>query len=513
MGRRGFTLMILLAGGVSAAGYLLLSRPAREGYQPIQPTRLFEQVFSHVRRFGVDSLPESDLYRLAANGLLGELDDEYATLLQQGSEAGLTETADVGGMGLLLAARDGRISVLSVLPGSSAELVGLAPGDQLVGVNDTQLDAGRRDQVLAALSGPAGSLAQVRVRRPGIGPLTFPVERSQPRRSLVQPARKLDNRVGYVAVRLLGPGAARSVRQGVEQLFEDGAQGLILDLRGASQGALDEGVALADLFLDPGAKLMELRGRAPEPRRWGDDQPQDRRMSGLAVVVLIDSTTADAAEITAGALQDNDRALLLGQPSFGRGLSAETFPLTEKMIVRISTGRWFTPTGRPIQRDTATSDTLEQRPRVSTARGRSVYAGGGIVPDSLVGRDTLPTTEQAFLRAVGSQFPVWRSVVSSVARLLVAGAANPEPGIVSSEARARLRAALDSAGLVVPDDTWNHAGPALDQRLGDEMVRLARGEDALLARRLRRDPVVRRAMGLLHAARSPIALVMGTGER
>ncbi|HET9514433.1 MAG TPA: hypothetical protein VFO95_10955, partial [Gemmatimonadales bacterium] len=135
--RRAWSIFLILAAvGVSAVGWVLLrSRvPVREAPSP--PTELFEQVMSHVRRFGVDSLPESELYQRAANGLLGELDDEYATILRKGEQVGLTETPDVGGLGLLLSARDGQVKVMSVLPGSSADLAGVAPGDLLLEAND-----------------------------------------------------------------------------------------------------------------------------------------------------------------------------------------------------------------------------------------------------------------------------------------------------------------------------------------------------------------------------------------
>jgi carboxyl-terminal processing protease len=457
---------IVLAGGVIAAGWLLRPHRSGEADVSLEPTRLFEQVMTHVRRYGVDSFPESDLYRRAANGLLGGLEDEYATILRPGQETGLAETADVGGLGMLLSARDGRITVQSVLSGSSAEQAGIASGDVLVEVGNVPLDASRRDQVLAALSGPPGSRAPIRLRRPGVGVLSFELERSAPRQFLVDPAVQWDNQVGYIAVRLLGQGAVKEVRKQIESLLEDDVRGLVLDLRGASQGSLEEGVALADLFLEPGASVMELRGRDPAPRRFGDDAPQDRRLARLAVVVLVDSSTADAAEVTAGALQDNDRALLLGQPTFGRGLSAETFPLADQVIVRISTGRWFTPAGRPIQRDTATSDTLELRPRASTAGGRSVYSGGRIVPDSLTPRRT-DAAQLSFARGIGTEVAEWRAVLQSVAAAHSAPVKRGETPVLTPEIRSRLQAGLDSAGVAVPSEFWSAAGPVIEQQVGD----------------------------------------------
>jgi carboxyl-terminal processing protease len=507
--RRAWSIFLILAAvGVAAVGWVLLRSRVPVTEAPSPPTELFEQVMSHVRRFGVDSLPESELYQRAANGLLGQLDDEYATILRKGQQVGLTETPDAGGLGLLLSARDGQVKVMSVLPGSSADLAGVAPGDLLLEANDVPLDPERRDQILGLLAGPAGTL-RVRVRRPGVGLLAFELTRGEPRRTLVLPAWKLSPQVGYIAAPVLGPGASRRVREEVDQLIDEGVQALVLDLRGSSQGLLEEGVALADLFLEPGARLMEVRSREPSARQWGDDKPQGLGFSRLALAVLVDSSTADAAEAAAGALQDNDRALLLGQPTFGRGSTAETFSLDDRMIVRISTGRWFTPIGRPIQRDTAATDTLARRPQLKTPAGRPVYGGGGIVPDSILNVDPLPSVVLEFQRAVGSRYQLWNNTLRVVAaeeskRRRVTPEYVPGPA-----ARSRLGQALDSVGITIPDVLWGRAVPLIDRSLGDEVVRAALGETALQERLMRRDAVVRRALALVRAAPSPTALVLG----
>jgi len=497
----------LLVAGLVAGGLLL--RRAAAPVAPLRPTRLFEQVFSHVRRFGVDSLSDAELYRRSADGLLGQLEDEYATLLPAGSDQGLAERPDVGGLGMLLATRDGRVSVLSVLPGSPADLAGVAAGDQILEAGGHPLDAERRDQVLAALDGPPGTSLDIRVRRPGLGLLSFSLSRREGRADVVSRGFKLDDRTGYIAVRLLGPGALRGVRREVEDLSREGLGALVLDLRGASQGSLDEAIRMADYLLEPGAGVVEVRSRGLETRRVGDDAPQDRRVASLPVIALVDSGTADAAEVVAGALQDNDRALLLGEPTFGRGLTPETFPLADKMTIRISTGRWFTPSGRPIQRDTATSDTLERRPQVSTTGGRKVYTGGGIVPDSVIRRDTLTAAQQAFVRSIGSEWSKWRTVTRAVATELVAGQPAAQEPAIGPDQRARLHAALEKDGVSIPADIWQGGADIVDRVLGDEMVRAAQGEEALVRRRAKRDRLVLRAAELLKGATTATSLVLG----
>jgi carboxyl-terminal processing protease len=508
-GRRRWILGLafLVAGFTTGA---LLLRRAAEPEAPIKPTRLFEQVFTHVKRFGVDSLGESELYKRTADGLLGQLEDEYATLLPAGSDLGLAERADVGGLGMLLSTRDGRVAVLSVLPGSPADLAGVAAGDQVLEAGTVPLDAERRDQVLAALDGPPGTSLEIRVRRPGLGVLGFTLKRGDGvRRSgdaRVQARRAHRVRSGTIAGSWRAALSA-SVKLRVSPARAWGA--LILDLRGASQGSLDEAIRLADFLLEPGAGVVEVRGRGNDAKRVGDDAPQDRRVAALPVVALVDSGTADAAEVVAGALQDNDRALLLGEPTFGRGLTPETFPLADRMTIRISTGRWYTPAGRQIQRDTAASDTLEKRPQVPTAGGRRVYAGGGIVPDSLIHRDTLTTAQLLLVRAIGSEWSKWRGVVrtfaTTLARELPAGA---DP-VITTAHRARLHAELEKEGVSIANDVWQGGSDVIDRVLGDEIVRTGSGEDALVRRRVKRDRLVLKASELLKTATTPTSIVLG----
>jgi carboxyl-terminal processing protease len=499
--------LALVVAGFTAGGLLL--RRAAQPEAPLRPTRLFDQVMAHIRRFGVDSLGESELYRRTADGLLGQLEDEYATLLPAGSDLGLAERADVGGLGMLLATRDSRVAVLSVLPGSSADLAGIVAGDQILEVGGAPLDAARRDQVLSALDGPPGTSLDIRLRRPGLGILAFTLQRGEATTELVSRGVKLDERTGYVAVRLLGPGALRAVRREVEELSGNGMGALVLDLRGASQGSLEEAIRVADYLLEPSSGVVEVRGRGQDTRRVGDDQPQDRRVASLPVVALVDSGTADAAEVVAGALQDNDRALLLGEPTFGRGLTPETFPLADRMTIRISTGRWYTPSGRPIQRDTATSDTLERRPQLPTAGGRKVYSGGGIVPDSVIRRDTLSTASLRFVRALGSDWVKWRAVVRDLATTLTREVPAGLDPVITAGHRARLHAELEKAGVSIEPEVWQGGTAVIDRVLGDEIVRAGPGEEALLRRRLNRDRLVLKATDLLKSATTPTSLVLG----
>ena len=485
--------LVVLAAGLGA-GAVFLTRASRVAEPPIVPTRLFEQVFGHIQRFGVDSLPTSELYRRASSGLLRQLDDEYAMLLPEGGVA--TEAADVGGLGLLLTTRDGRVVVLGVLPDSPAERAGIAPGDQLLEVGGQPLDASRRDLLLVALNGPAGSTVRVRLRSPGVAPMvTVDLARERPRLSVVSPSVVIDSGIGYVALSLIGTGAAQALEQRLADLATRRINRLVLDLRGASLGTLNEAVAVAELFLDRDRVVAQVRGREPQPRSYLDGAVQ--AYPDLRLVVLVDSGTADAGEVVAGALQDNDRALVVGEPTFGRGLSLETFPLNDRMSIRISTARWYTPSGRLIQRDSATTDTLARRPRVRTSGGRTVFGGGGIVPDSVVRPDSLPGPQQLLRRTVGASLPGYRGALHQVAQEIAAAGSVTERYQPSARDRDRLLAGLSEGKALLPRDTFEGGAALVDRDLGDEVVRLALGSEALLRRRAARDPLVRLAVSRL----------------
>jgi carboxyl-terminal processing protease len=497
-------LLVLTAG--LGAGAWFLNRAAREEMGP-EPTRLFQQVFTHVRRFGVDSLSESELYRLAADGLLGQLDDEFATLVPDETPPA-AEPDDPGGLGLLLSTRDDRITVLGVLPGSPAERAGIAVGDLLIDADGRSLDASRRDLLFGALTGPPGTAVTLRIRRPGVAPLAaFEVARERPRSLAVGDPELLTDSVGYLAVQLAGRGAAALVEGAVNTLRDGGARGLILDLRGTAGGDLTEAADIAGLFLPRDSVVATVRGKTPEPReirgrRYG-------RFLDLPLVVLVDSTTADAGEVIAGALQDHDRALTIGQLSFGRGLSRETFRLAEGVTIRISTETWQTPAGRGIQRDTAFArDSLEGRPRVASRGGRELIGGGGILPDSIVPADTLNEALRLLLRSTGSNLSAYQAALHSVAVDIVRRAS---PQDDYQPARAEVSRVLDqlrSKGVVVDPEVAETAAAPLGQALGDEVVQTSGGASALVRRRAMSDRRIVLARTLLRNAPSARALVL-----
>lgn len=485
----------LLLGSSLAAGGWVLHRAAAPS-RPIIPTRLFEQVFSHVQRFGVDSVPEAELYRRAANGLLWQLDDEQAMLLPAGTDPAALDVADPGGLGLLVATRDGVVQVLGVLPGSPADDAGLRAGDLVLELDGQPVDPSRRLDLRRQLEGEPGTALWLTFRRPGLVPIaTARLQRGLPASAVVLAAAAIENGVGYIAIPLLGPDAPGLLETALDAQVRAGARRMVLDLRGASSGSLLAAVEAAALFLPQGTPVVRVEGRTEAAGLLTTSRAP--RALDLPVAVLVDGGTADAAEVLAAALQEADRALLLGSATFGRGRSAGVFPLGSRFSVRLSTGRWITPQGRVIQADTVAGDSLRAATPVQSVGGRTLALGRGIVPDSLVPADSLDDGSRRMVQLLGEALPAFHDSLRAVVRRA--------PGASVTDLRAGLTTAVQPLGLSAAD--LNEGSAQVDGMLAAEAARRGGGAVALAAERARRDAVVARARTLLRQAEGTRALL------
>jgi carboxyl-terminal processing protease len=401
---------LALGVGIGALGAALwaLTRPKDEVVTdaPAVGTVLFEMVFSHVKSFSVDSLSDQELYRRAAAGVIDELDDPYAVLLLPGREPPLPEDTPAP-QGLYLDRRDGLVVVVATVKGSPGEIAGVRSGDRLVGIDTIPIDGSRLDQAARLLDGAAGTSVVLRVRPAG-GRTTLLVDVTRGRSPTAGAVESstLGNGVGRVAVRRFPRGIEDSVRSSVESLRASGVRSLVLDLRGAVGGDINQGVALADLFLESGATIAESRSRQVGTSRSFRDSTLSP-FDSLPMTVLVDEGTAGAAEVVAGALQDHDRAAILGAVTFGRGVSQTTFPLGSGASLRLTTALWVTPRGRQIQTPPRPADgDSVPRPKLKSDGGREILGGGGIVPDRVITRsgsgDTVLAQARSILVRAGS---------------------------------------------------------------------------------------------------------------
>jgi carboxyl-terminal processing protease len=416
-------------------------------------------------------------------------------------------------VGLQVDARNGWITVVSAVPSTPAERAGIRPGDLLVEVQGETAAGWTMERAIEALRGEAGTSVNLSMRREGAdAPIRYRLTRERIHQRAVPRGLLLDGGVGYLAMMVVRENSSAELAQEVDRMVGAGMKALVLDLRSNPGGLRDEAVQASDLFLDARQDILVSRGRAPgDNHRWTDGAPQ--RWRWLPIVVLVNGGTASAAEIIAGALQDHDRALVVGDTTYGKGIVQTLFPLGPKVALRITTARWYTPSGRSIQAAALDSVMGARHARVVEAGfrsdgGRALWGGGGIVPDVILRPDTLSTAEQRFARAFEGQVPVFRDALTAYALELRQSSRVSNPAFaVTAEMRNEIRHRLEQKGLSVPDSTFDAGERILGEQLGYEITRYRFGQEEERRRRVRDDQQVREALVLLRSAPTPQALL------
>ena len=297
------------------------------------------------------------------------------------------------GVGMTVAERNHKVIVITPFTGSPAYKAGIRPGDAIVTVNDKSTENLTTSDVADLLRGPRGTPVQVVIAREGAGkPLTLNIVRDEISRKSVAEAVWVKRGIAYMSIEQFNETTGPGVDENLKRLGENNIEGLILDLRDNPGGLLNEGVAVADHFLRKGQAIVSHHGR---PASSPEKTYIARRGNGghdYPIVVLVNRYSASAAEIVTGALQDHDRAWVLGENTFGKGLVQSVMPLSEKTGLWLTTAKYYTPSGRLIQRDYAHQsffdyynhkdlDTKNLQDVKMTDGGRTVYGGGGISPD------------------------------------------------------------------------------------------------------------------------------------
>jgi carboxyl-terminal processing protease len=319
----------------------------------------------------------------------------------------------------------------------------------------------------------------------------------------------LAGNVGYVDVNIFNDSTAIELRNAIDSLQSAGMRSLVMDLRGNPGGVLKQGVGVADMFLDAGDLIVSMRGRSPGANeRVMDSAPQP--WAQLPLIVLVDAGSASASEIVAGALQDHDRALIMGRPTFGKGSAQGIFAVSSGGGVRITTARWFTPSGRSIDRPRVEQVVDEDAP-VDTFRtegGRRVVGGGGIAPDVLAGDTALAPGDQALEDALGSQVIQFRDAMVDVAiNLRSRGAVRSRDFVVTQQMLDDLWRAMRGRGFQFSRSTFDGARPLVSSLLAREIARFVFGPDAEAERAIADDRVIQEAVRRAAAARSPADLL------
>jgi carboxyl-terminal processing protease len=502
-------LLAIVGLAVMSGGWLLRRKAAPEG-SVYQQARLFENVVASIHSHYIDPIDEGDLYQTAAKALVGSLRDPYAELLSRDSYRQYQR----------------QMSGTEVDVGWNPELgsgrSAIAPGDEVLSIDGRSTRGWSARRLEEALTAGSSAVVTVVVRPRGS---TLPVVRRLTRTVVHVPATSpgilLGSGIGYIELRRISDGAAGELRQVVDRLVSEGMTSLVLDLRGDPGGLINEGVRVASLFLNPGDTVAISRGRSPDHSKIYL-AGQSGNWNDLRLALLVNHGTASSAELVAGALQDHDRAVIVGTPSFGKGVLQTTYPLGDEIALKLTTARWYTPSGRSVQRPRPDGEgAIGNRipalaPRIFHSNaGRPIPDASGILPDLTVRGIPRSDAERSLLAGLGEDLSLFRSVLSDYA-VEVRETARPrsEWFRVNQEMRDQVYDRLQEVGLELPRPTFDNASGYLDDQLGYEITRVVFGPAAEVRRRALSDRQMQTAVRLLRQAHTQENLLtMAAAER
>jgi len=369
-------------------------------------TRVYETVEAN---YADKADPDKTIYKGAIPGMLRTL-DPHSNFFDPKDFSSLRDDqrGHYFGVGMQVGPRNGKTIVIAPFGGSPAYRAGLRPGDVILEVNEKRTDNLSTSEIADLLKGPKGTKVSVVVARDGVdSPLTFHIVRDEIPRKSVDVAFWLKPGIAYINITQFNETTSKEMEDALQKLDESKIRGLVLDLRGNPGGLLNEGIAVAGHFLRRGEVVVSHRGRAAAEKSYtargsalGENYP---------MVVLVNAYSASAAEIVAGALQDHDRALIVGETTFGKGLVQTVYPLPENTGLALTTAHYYTPSNRLIQRDYSNISFLDyyygkrteqKNPQdvKMTDTGRTVYGGGGITPDEKIPSQKLNKFQSELLR-------------------------------------------------------------------------------------------------------------------
>jgi carboxyl-terminal processing protease len=411
--RKRFSLatVVALVGVSLIAGALL--NPLISGDSIYEQLNKFKDVLSITEKYYVEDVDTQKLTESAITGLLNQL-DPHSVYIPQSQLKRVTEEfqGSFEGIGIEFQVINDTLLVVAAIAGGPSEALGIQGGDKIVRIDDSSCVGITQEGVQKKLRGPKGSRVKVTIVRSGIpGKLEYEIIRDKIPLYTVDAAYMVDDATGYISVNRFAAKTHEELLSALEKLSGEGMKRLVLDLRGNPGGYLDQAFKMADELMPRGRKVVYTKGRRPE----FDDEyisSGSGKYQDLPLILLVNNSSASASEIVAGAVQDWDRGLVVGETTFGKGLVQRQFDLKDGSAFRLTTARYFTPSGRLIQRpygedktkyqlepfereetegetDLHPADRDSTKPMFKTMGGRTVYGGGGITPDYVVKSDRI----------------------------------------------------------------------------------------------------------------------------
>ena len=373
-----------------ALSYSLQFQAQSSGFEMIKSMELMDQIYQHLDMYFVDEPKPGKMSKDAIDAMLKGL-DPYTVYYHESNmeDYRLMTTGQYGGIGSLIRKIDDYICIAEPYEGSPAQKAGLIAGDKILAIDGKNMKSKPSDDVSAALKGPKGSTIQVKVLRNHKDEITIPITRDEIKLPDVPYSGLLEGNIGYIKLNSFTQTAASDVKKALIELKEQGAKEMILDLRGNGGGLLIEAVKIVNLFVKKGQLVVSTKGRVKEENRVYKtlEDPID---DIIPLAILVDEGSASASEIVAGSLQDLDRAVIIGTTSYGKGLVQRTYDLKYGSKVKITIAKYYTPSGRCVQKLEYYERPENERPKeipdslikiFKTINGRDVIDGRGIEPD------------------------------------------------------------------------------------------------------------------------------------
>ncbi|MBK5202872.1 MAG: S41 family peptidase [Prolixibacteraceae bacterium] len=378
----------------------------------IQGSNKLNTIINIIQGAYVDSVSKSDLIEEAIPALIKNLDPHTAYIPAKNLQDVNEELAgDFGGIGVQFSIYKDTVQIIDVISGGPSSKLGVLPGDRIVSVNDSVIAGNgvENEDVLHLLRGKKGTKVKVGVQRKGIKDLIqFEITRGTIPLLSVDVGYPIDKETGYIRISRFSAKTYDEFMKKMTKLDSLGIDNVIIDLRGNPGGFLQVVLKIAGEFLNKGDILLSTKGRVQPQKSYSN--PKDGKWLDKGVYILIDEYSASASEILSGAIQDNDRGVIIGRRSFGKGLVQEQIPFSDGSALRLTVARYYTPSGRCIQKpykngmeqysqdilnrlqhgelEQADSIHFADSLRYETKEGRTVYGGGGIMPDIFVPMDT-----------------------------------------------------------------------------------------------------------------------------
>jgi carboxyl-terminal processing protease len=406
------TLVVAMTGATLFGGFYgnrLFGAPAMQNGDMQKRLKEYTDLLNAVTTWSAEEITPDKAVYASVDGMLRSLDPHTSFLEpKEYTDMQDRQKGTFYGLGILVTKRNDQVTVITPLEGTPASRLGIRAGDVISEVEGVLTDDLSLDEVVKRLKGPKGTTVNIKIKRVGMKePIPLTIVRAAIPTNSISNVLMIRPGVGYIRIKDFTSTTVRELDESIEKLQGQGMQKLVLDLRGNPGGLLDAAVGVSDHFLEKGQMIVYTKGRTPDSAQEYT-APGKHEKFDLPLIVLVNRGSASASEIVAGAIQDHDRGLVVGETSWGKGLVQSVYTLQYGAGLALTTSKYFTPAGRNIQRDyTSVYDyymadeaengpevPLAQREQFKTSTGRTVYGGGGITPDVMIKHPKLARTTQ-----------------------------------------------------------------------------------------------------------------------